>query len=97
LLRKGKNGNSKYNHWSEHGLGHLLNPADLESDDREWIAQVWLAIIGNCRGIPAPTIDFVTVPAIRRLTITSRKILDPLATLNMGKKYQDQINRSISY
>ncbi|MBV8282829.1 MAG: hypothetical protein JO347_12325, partial [Candidatus Eremiobacteraeota bacterium] len=27
LLRKGQN--SKDNHWSEHGLGHLLNPADL--------------------------------------------------------------------
>jgi len=39
LLRKDTN--NKENQWSEHGLGHLLNPTDPESDDREWIAQVW--------------------------------------------------------
>jgi len=42
LLRKGTNGNE--NRWSEHGLGHLLNPTDPDSDDREWIAQVWQGI-----------------------------------------------------
>jgi hypothetical protein len=33
LLRKGANNNE--DRWSEHGLGHLLNPTDPESDDRE--------------------------------------------------------------
>ena len=31
--------------WSEHGLGHLLNPTDPESEDRDWIEQVWLKIV----------------------------------------------------
>ena len=26
--------------WSEHGLGHLLNPTDPESEDRDWIRQL---------------------------------------------------------
>jgi len=49
LLRNGVN--NKEDRWSEHGLGHLLNPTDPESDDREWIAQVWLNIIrkANCK------------------------------------------------
>ena len=43
LLEKGKN--AEKNRWSEHGLGHLLNPTDPASEDREWIAQVWLQIL----------------------------------------------------
>ena len=89
LLRKGKN--SKDNHWSEHGLGHLLNPVDLESDDREWIAQVWQNIICNCLNIPAEKLNFGNIPAIGRVTITSPVILQPLSALNKGKKYSDQI------
>jgi hypothetical protein len=33
LLRKGVNNNE--DRWPEHGLGHLLNPTDPDSDDRE--------------------------------------------------------------
>ena len=58
LLRKGKDGNSKDDHFSEHGLGHLLNPSDLESADRDWIAQVWQTIICNCMGIPGESSTF---------------------------------------
>jgi hypothetical protein len=89
LLRKGTN--SKDNHWSEHGLGHLLNPADLESEDRDWTAQVWQAIICKCLDIPAEKVNFEEIPAIGRVTITSPGILEPLAALNEGKIYSDQI------
>jgi hypothetical protein len=27
--------------WSEHGLGHVLNPTDPDSDDRDWISALW--------------------------------------------------------
>ncbi len=30
--------NNDEDRWSEHGLGHLLNPSDPENEDREWIA-----------------------------------------------------------
>ena len=89
LLRKGQN--SKDNHWSEHGLGHLLNPADLESEDRDWIAHVWQNIICDRLNIPAKNFNFAEVAAIGRVTITSPRILDALAALNEGKKYSDQI------
>lgn len=91
LLRKGTNGNSKDNHWSEHSLGYLLNPATLKSEDRDWIAEVWQAIICNCLGIPAQKFDFEQVPAIGRVAITNPGILKLLAGLNKGKKYRDQI------
>jgi hypothetical protein len=91
LLRKGPNGNSKDNHWSEHGLGHLLNPTDLESKDRNWIAQFWQIIICNCHGVATEKFNFEQIPAIGRRTITSPGILSPLGELNKGKKYRDQI------
>ncbi|MGB6973821.1 MAG: hypothetical protein WBD67_03965 [Terracidiphilus sp.] len=91
LLRKGPNGNSKDNHWSEHGLGHLLNPTDPKNEDRAWIAQFWYSIIGDCLGVDTKRIDFAHLPAIGRVTITSPAILIPLAELNKGKKYRDQI------
>jgi hypothetical protein len=48
--------------WSEHGLGHLCHPTDLESDNRAWIPKVWLNIVrrawdsehGRCRSSIAP-------------------------------------------
>jgi hypothetical protein len=89
LLRKGLN--SKDNHWSEHGLGRLLNPTDPQSDDREWIAQVWLKIIRNQLGLPVKALAFQSVPAVGRVTISSPAIMRPLERLNRGKKYSDQI------
>ena len=89
LLRRGQN--SDDNHWSEHGLGHLLNPIDLERDDREWIAQIWESIIRECIGHSRKAIPFAKVPAIGRLPVTSPAMLQPLAALNSGKKYADQI------
>jgi hypothetical protein len=31
--------------YSEHGLGQLLNSADPDSDDREWIRTIWQGLI----------------------------------------------------
>ncbi len=88
LLRKGQN--SDRDQWSEHGLGHLLNPTDLESDDREWIAEVWRWIIEGCPGRREP-LPFVELPAIRKPSISSPALLNPLSGLNKRKTYPRQI------
>jgi hypothetical protein len=89
LLPKGTNGKDK--HCSEHGLGHLLNPIDPKSEDRNWIAQIWEMIISKSLGIAVPEIHFTNVPAMSRLTITSAVILKALEELNRDRKYSDQI------
>jgi hypothetical protein len=89
LLRK--NVNNKEDRWSEHGLGHLLNPTDPESEDREWIAQVWLRMIRNAMGLPTRKPSFEHQPAVGRTSITSPAVMRPLAKLNEGKKYADKI------
>src|ERR1035441_5963867 len=89
LLRKGVN--NKEDRWSEHGLGHLLNPTDPESEDRGWIAQVWLRMIRNAVGKRTQAPDFEQQPAVGRTSITSPAVMRSLATLNEGKKYVDKI------
>jgi hypothetical protein len=87
-----KNGvNSKENGWKEHGLGHLLNPANLEDEDRDWIGQVWLNMTRKAMDLPADTLAFEHVPAIGRVTVSSPWIMKALSDFNAGKAYKDQI------
>jgi hypothetical protein len=89
LLRKGANNDS--DHLSEHGLGHLLNPTDPTSADRNWIGQVWLRIIRSGLGLPVEKLPFEDVPAVGRVTVSSPAVMRPLCGLNEGKKYAAKI------
>ena len=82
LLREGAD--NKEDRWSEHGLGHLLNPSDPESEDREWIAQAWLNIIHNALGLPKQKLGFEDPPAVGRVTVSSPAVMRPFAKLNEG-------------
>jgi hypothetical protein len=89
LLRKGVNNDD--DRWSEHGLGHLLNPTDPEREDREWIAQVWQRLIRSALGLATENVDFARRPAVGRITVSSHAVMRPLENLNLGKSYPDQI------
>jgi len=77
--------------YSEHGLGHLLNPSALDSDNRNWIKQVWLSIIRRALNLPTPKLGFESLPAIGRLTVSSPAMAKPLTDINNGRKYSEQI------
>lgn len=89
LLRKGANAEDDC--WSEHGLGHLLNPTDPQSEDRAWIAQAWLRMIRRSLGLSTKRFAFEDRPAVTRLTISSPAVMRPFAALNCGKPYPKQI------
>jgi hypothetical protein len=89
LLRKRIN--SEKDHWKQHGLGHLLNPTDPESPDRQWIAQVWLGIVRRALGLQTETLVFEKSPAVGRVSVSSPTLMKALADLNAGKKYTAQI------
>ncbi len=77
--------------WSEHGLGHLLNPTDPDRDDRDWIRLLWLGIVREVLGLPVAWPIWLDRPALSRLTISSPELLKPFAQLNAGKLYVDQV------
>jgi hypothetical protein len=89
LLRKDMN--NKEDRWSEHGLGHLLNPTDPEIEDREWIAQAWLGMIRKAMGLSTQNPSFEHQPAVGRTSITSPAVMRPLSKLNEVKSYVDKI------
>lgn len=89
LLRSGVN--NKEDRWSEHGLGHLLNPTDPASEDREWIAQAWLSIIRRALGLSTTVLGIASLPAAGQISISSPALMKPLTKLNEGKQYPDQI------
>jgi hypothetical protein len=76
---------------SEHGLGHLLNPTDLDDKDRKWIPRVWLNIVRCALGLRTRPLPFEHLPAIGRVTISSPAVLRPLSRLNIDKPYPQQL------
>ena len=89
LLRKGANNDA--DRWSEHGLGHLLNPTDPESEDRKWVGQAWLNMVLKALEMPTQNLEFENRPAVGRVTVSSPAVIRPLANLNDGKAYPEQI------
>jgi hypothetical protein len=89
LLREQRN-NDK-DRWSEHGLGHVLNPSDPTSEDRDWIGKVWINIVRRSLGLSTKPLGFENVPAVGRISVSSPTIASSLEYLNRRKKYSDQI------
>jgi hypothetical protein len=89
LLRKGVN--NKSDRWSQHGLGHLLNPIDPENEDRNWIGQAWLNIIKKALGLPVEELKFEHLPAVGRVSVTSPNVMRAFSSFNEGKPYCEKI------
>lgn len=77
--------------WSEHGLGHLLNPSDPESDDRDWIRALWEFELRVMLGLPATEPEWLDRPAVGRVTVSKPVTARALEALNTGKPYAEQI------
>ena len=91
VLEKGEEKDFGDDRWSEHGLGHLLNPIDPEDEDREWIAQVWLNIVRRGLGYPTKPLRFENRPAIGRISLSSPTMMHTFKELNRNKKYDEQV------
>ena len=89
LLQKGVN--NKTDGWSEHGLGHLLNPTNPDDVDRDWIRQVWLRIIRDAVGLTPSDLPWIDRPAIGRVSVSSPAVLRLFSGLNAEKIYARRI------
>ncbi len=89
LLREGVN--NEEDRWSEHGLGHLLNPSDPTGDDRSWIAHAWLGIVRRSLDLATAPLPIADRVAVGQITVSSPEVLKPLEAFNAGKPYAEQI------
>lgn len=83
--------NSKDDHYSEHGLGHLLNPIDPRSEDHDWIARVWLNLVRRSLGLRTQPLGFESRVAVGQASVTSPSLRKALKGVNIGKPYQEQV------
>lgn len=75
--------------WSEHGLGHLVNPLDPESEERDWIRRCWeLTVAGETLEDREP---WQRRAAVSRLTVSSPSVLKGFASYNDGRPYARQV------
>ena len=89
MLRK--DANNKTDRWSQHGLGHLLNPTDTNSGDRDWIGQLWLNMLRRSYRLPTQKLSFDDLPAVGRVSVGSPAAMRSFASFNAGKEYSQQI------
>jgi hypothetical protein len=71
---------------SQHGLGHLLNPTDSESEDRDWIDAIWTHIL---TGADPP--DWSRRAAIARTSVSTPTTLRLFEALNASKEYPEHV------
>jgi hypothetical protein len=64
-------GNGIIRKYSEHGLGHLLNPTNPDDESGDWIKQLWHFIVHRALGLPAEPPAWLDRPAISRTTASS--------------------------
>ena len=91
--------NNEDDRWSEHGLGHLLNPMDIktkngievENQYREWIAEISLNVIRKALGNTTHRLYFEKYPAIGKIAVSSPAVMKSLNFYNEGKPYSQQI------
>jgi hypothetical protein len=76
---------------SEHGLGHLLNPTNPESDNRDWIRQLWAVIVAEAHGINATEPDWLDRPALSRHSISTPGVWRSFTDWNADRPYREQI------
>jgi len=74
---------------SEHGLGHLLDP--IQDERERWYLETWRQVRrvelegGEFSG------DWLQLPAVSQISVSSPHLLRPFAEYNRGKGYADQI------
>ena len=73
---------------SEHGLGLYYRPKEGRDSDCEvalWIKEGWQWILNQALGIPAEKPDWLNVPVMRRIAITTPNVMVALRRLNRDK------------
>src|SRR5574341_394255 len=92
LYTLGPDGQPAIESYSEHGLGHLLNPTDPTSADRDWMRHVWEGIVREALGLPTKEPSWLDRPALTRIAVSTPQLLKRFDTLNKrGTVYADRI------
>jgi hypothetical protein len=76
---------------SEHGLGHLLNPAKPDDTTSGWVTDAWLWLMSQDGHATSHTPPWLDRPALSRLTVSSTSIWRWFDELNANRAYLEQV------
>ncbi len=83
---------------SEHGLGHLMNPAvdhlpkeEATAAVHPWVLDAWKWIIARETGIDAPEPAWLDRPAVGRFSVTSSHLWRAFDSYNSDKTWTQQV------
>jgi hypothetical protein len=76
---------------SQHGLGHLLNPIDPESESRDWIKQAWRWLMALDLGLDAAEPEWLDRPAISQVTISTPGYWHLFDRWNEGRPFAEAV------
>jgi DNA polymerase type B, organellar and viral len=98
LFRQTHNGSLELRKCSEHGLGHLLNPIDPDSEQPtnrkrvpKWIECLWEMMIRRHLGENPNLPDWIDKPALSRVAATKPEIVRRLNHAQKRAPYADQV------
>ena len=77
---------------SEHGLGQYLDPSGPDSAPGQWIAELWMTILGRVLGLPHQPPGWFERPTVLRSTVTSFAELRVFHAFNEGLEYSQRIS-----
>jgi len=76
---------------SDHGLGHLLNPIDPESEDRHWKRQAWDWMLRVELGAQPSDLPFLDLPAVSRTSISTPGAMAPFERRSKEDAYEERV------
>jgi hypothetical protein len=82
-------GNPQLVKWSQHGLGHLMNPTG--DHDRDWIRELWQHELDRVYDVPSEEPDWLDRTALGRITVTKPTVLRAFRNYNEPVAYPDAI------
>ncbi len=91
VIRKEGEADGAGEKWSKHGLGHLLNPTDPESPDRDWIRQIWETDLQQALNQPHAEPTWLDRPAAGGITASKPATLLPFRHRNKSRPYSEQV------
>ena len=78
--------------FSEHGLGHLLNPLNPSDESTDWIKAMWEIIDNEAQGFPIQRPEWFGLPAVGRETASSPTLVQRLTPKKRTRlPYADRI------
>jgi len=91
LFRRDKSGAPVLVKYSEHGLGHLLDPFGMDRQEADWMQTTWTWLLRRELGCAVRTPSWFGRPSVGQITVSSPTLWRPFDKINQGRSYDESV------